>query len=98
MPVTNAEDVCNDTVPSAGANVSIHSLFTYAQRAAFIRIVGTEVGEDRPTVFLAYSREGDGRDELDGASKGRSGEYTVGCEFEVKIFFQEQIIHEGDDL
>src|ERR1700733_5557821 len=98
MPVANAKDICDDTVPSAGADVSVHGFFTHAQWASLIWIVGTEVGEDGPAVFLTYSREGDGGNKLDSASKGRGGEDTVGCEFKVKIFFQEQIIHEGDDL
>src|SRR5438309_1686778 len=85
MPVANAKDVCDDTVSSAGADVSVHGLFTHAQRASLIWVVGTEVGEDGPTVFLTYSREGDGGNKLDSACKGRSGEDTVGCEFEVKV-------------
>ena len=93
MSVADAEDVGDDTVSCTAADVGVHGFFADAKRRRGVGVVCPEVGEDGATVFSADGGEGGRGDELDGARGGGGGEDAIGCELEVEVLFEEEVVH-----
>ena len=97
MPVPNAEQVGDDTVPGTTLDVRVHALCGDAVGSALVGVVLAEKVKNA-SLAAEYLGNGEGVDELDHSVLGGGGEHAVRRQAEVKVFPAQKLIHQRYNL